>query len=113
MKQRNKILLIVFFGVLLSQSLSFAADVPTPSIPIPSFQIGVGAAGSPQDVAISLQILALLTVLSLAPAIFLMMTSFARILVVLGFVRKAIGLKRKGAQSESILHNVAVRTSPK
>ncbi len=28
-------------------------------------------------------------------------------------VRKAIGLKRKGAQSESILHNVAVRTSPK
>ena len=95
MKRRNNILLLGFFGVLLSQTLSLAADVRTPSIPIPSFQMGFGAAGSPQDVAISLQILALLTVLSLALAISLMMTSFTRILVVLGFVRKAIGLQQE------------------
>jgi flagellar biosynthetic protein FliP len=45
-------------------------------------------------VVLSLQILALLTVLSLAPAIVLMLTSFTRILVVLGFVRNALGLQQ-------------------
>ncbi|MEB3188635.1 MAG: flagellar type III secretion system pore protein FliP [bacterium] len=51
----------------------------------------IPASGSPQDVAINLQILALLTVLSLAPAILLMMTAFTRILIVLSFTRQALG----------------------
>ena len=45
----------------------------------------------PQDVAASLQILALLTVLTLAPAILMLMTSFTRIVIVLAFVRQAMG----------------------
>ncbi len=45
----------------------------------------------PQDVAASLQILALLTVLTLAPAILMLMTSFTRIVIVLSFTRQAIG----------------------
>lgn len=45
----------------------------------------------PQDVAASLQLLALLTVLTLAPAILMLMTSFTRIVIVLSFVRQAIG----------------------
>ena len=45
----------------------------------------------PQDVAASLQILAMLTVLTLAPAILMLMTSFTRIVIVLSFVRQAIG----------------------
>lgn len=45
----------------------------------------------PQDVAASLQILGLLTVLTLAPAILMLMTSFTRIVIVLGFTRQALG----------------------
>ena len=42
-------------------------------------------------VSTSLQLLALLTVLTLAPSILIMMTSFTRIIIVLGFVRNALG----------------------
>jgi len=44
----------------------------------------------PEDVALTLQILFLLTILSLAPAIVIMVTSFTRIVVVLSFVRSAL-----------------------
>lgn len=46
--------------------------------------------GGRQQVATSLQIILLLTVLSLVPAILLMFTSFARIIVVLSFLRQAL-----------------------
>lgn len=57
---------------------------------IPRLSIGVDAAQSPADVALSLQILFVLTVLTLAPAIVMMTTSFTRIIVVLSFVRSAL-----------------------
>ena len=65
---------------------------------MPSVFLGVRPADSPQDVAVTLQILALLTVLSLAPAIILMVTSFTRIAIVLGFVQRAIGLQQTPPQ---------------
>jgi flagellar biosynthetic protein FliP len=49
---------------------------------------------SPQGLASTLQILLLLTVVSLAPAILLMTTSFVRIIVVLGLLRQAIGTQQ-------------------
>jgi len=59
----------------------------------PSLTLDLGG-GSPLgeggQVAAGLQILALLTVLTLAPAILIMLTSFTRIIVVLGFVRRAL-----------------------
>ncbi len=61
------------------------------SLPIPSFQIGVGEAEGPEDVAVVLQVIALLTVLSLAPAIMILMTSFTRIVIVFHFLRQAMG----------------------
>jgi flagellar biosynthetic protein FliP len=69
-----------------------------PRIPIPLLQLSVTPADSPQDVALSLQILALLTVLSLAPAILLMLTSFTRIVVVLGFIQRSVGLQQTPPQ---------------
>lgn len=59
---------------------------------LPSIDINVGTASSPQDVSKGLQILVLLTVLTLAPAIFIMTTAFTRIVIVLSMVRQAIGL---------------------
>lgn len=57
---------------------------------VPQVQIGVKGAENPQEVAASLQILGLLTILSLAPAILVMMSSFTRIIIVLSFLRNAL-----------------------
>ena len=72
-----------------------APSAPTaPSVPIPQVNIGVGQAKSPQEVVGALQILLLLTVLSLAPTLLVLMTSFTRIIVVLSFVRTAMGTQQ-------------------
>jgi flagellar biosynthetic protein FliP len=60
------------------------------SIPIPRLP-GVSAAKSPQDVANTLVLLFLITILSLAPAILILMTPFLRISIVLSMLRQAIG----------------------
>ena len=85
-----------FFAPLMILLGSFAAFAQEGAqfIPIPVLQFGLGVAESPRDVATTLQILALLTVLSVAPGIILMMTCFTRILIVLGFVQRAIGLQQ-------------------
>ncbi|MDQ0337276.1 flagellar biosynthetic protein FliP [Caldalkalibacillus uzonensis] len=57
---------------------------------IPGLNLEIGASTDPEDVALTLQLLALLTILSLAPAILIMMTCFTRIVVVLGFVRMSL-----------------------
>ncbi len=58
---------------------------------LPTLDIKVGSATNPQDVSKGLQILILLTVLTLAPAILVMGTAFTRIVIVLSLVRQAIG----------------------
>ncbi len=65
------------------------ADAVT--FPIPSLNLGIGQAKGPGDVAVVLEIIALLTILSLAPAILILMTPFTRIVVVLHFLRQALG----------------------
>lgn len=65
-----------------------------PLFPVPQINLGVDAANNPKDVALSLQILLTLTVLSLAPSILIMMTSFTRIIVVLSFMRSALGTQQ-------------------
>jgi len=61
---------------------------------LPKIGLDVGTSDKPQDIALSLQIVALLTVLSLAPAILIMMTSFTRIIVVLSFLRNALATQQ-------------------
>lgn len=48
----------------------------------------------PHDVSTTVQLLLLLTVLSLAPAILLLMTSFTRIIIVLSFVRTSLSTQQ-------------------
>jgi flagellar biosynthetic protein FliP len=55
---------------------------------IPGINFGTEA---PQDVSVTLQLLLLLTILSLAPGILIMLTSFTRIIIVLSFVRTGLG----------------------
>ena len=58
-----------------------------------SITIDLGNSGRGQT-AVVIQILALLTVLSLAPALFIMVTSFTRIVIVLSFLRQALGTQQ-------------------
>ncbi len=71
-------------AILLIPSVAFGVTVPTVSF-------GIQEAESPQQVSTVLQVLFLLTILSIAPAILLMTTCFTRIVIVLGFVRQAMG----------------------
>ncbi|MGO4702138.1 flagellar type III secretion system pore protein FliP [Dyella sp. 2RAB6] len=73
--------------ILLLAPLPLLAD-PVTGIPVLNVQ---NAAGGGQSWTLSLQMLALMTVLTLLPAILLMMTSFTRIIIVLGFLRQALG----------------------
>lgn len=61
---------------------------------LPKISLQVEEAASGGDAAVSLQIIFLLTILSLAPSILIMMTSFTRILVVLSFLRSALGIQQ-------------------
>jgi flagellar biosynthetic protein FliP len=71
----------------------------------PSVTIDLGQTG-PKQTAVVLQILALLTVLSLAPAFFIMVTSFTRVVIVLSFLRQAIGAQQ--APPNQILLSLAL-----
>ncbi len=61
------------------------------AISAPTITFGMEDASSPQQISGVLQIFILLTVLSLAPGIILMTTCFVRIVIVLGFMRQAMG----------------------
>ena len=63
-------------------------------IPIPKIDLGVSEAQSPQEVALSLQILFLLSILTLAPSIMVLTTSFLRIAIVFDFIKKALSLQQ-------------------
>ena len=51
-----------------------------------------GAEGGPAQMSVAVQIVLLMTLLSVAPSLVLLMTSFTRIVIVLGFVRTALGV---------------------
>lgn len=66
-----------------------AAQPATPALP--QISVSLGQAQGPEQVVPTLKILFLLTVLTLAPAVLITMTSFTRIVIVLSFVRQAVG----------------------
>lgn len=61
------------------------------AVNLPTISFGITDAENPQEVSTALQVLFVLTILSVAPAILLMTTAFTRIVIVLGFVRQAMG----------------------
>ena len=84
---------LVVSGCLIALAVPALVQA-APLVPAPNLNIGVQPAGKPQDVALSLQILLMLTVLSLAPSIIIMMTAFTRIIVVLSFLRSALATQQ-------------------
>jgi len=66
----------------------------SPTFTIPKVSLGVDATSKPQDLALTLQIMIFMTVLSLAPALLVLTTSFTRIVIVFSFVRTALGTQQ-------------------
>ena len=88
---RNKKLL---GALLLVASLTLVASACAEPLALPTVSVGMGKVSKPADVAVVLQIFFLMTVISLAPSLLMMTTSFTRIVVVLSFLRSALGTQQ-------------------
>ena len=82
-------------------SLFAQEDAPVPpdtgdagNLPIPFIDLTVREPDSNQETALSIQLLLLLTIISLAPSIAVLMTSFLRVSIVLDFVKRALSLQQ-------------------
>ena len=91
---KKKFFLIPFACVC---TLLLAAAALAEPLALPTVSVGVTKATKPGDVAVVLQILFLMTILSLAPGLLIMTTSFTRIVVVLSFLRNAMGTQQAPA----------------
>jgi len=89
------LILLVLLPVLLSAQTAF-----------PKLSLGVEESDNPSDFVVTIQILALMTILSLAPSILIMMTSFTRIIIVFHFLRAA--LATQSVPSNQILVGLAL-----
>lgn len=87
-------LIIALFIIVSAIGLFFCASswAQDQGLALPAFDF-VKEAETPQDLSLTMQLFFLFTVLSFAPGIFLMTTSFARIMIVLSFLKKAAGLQ--------------------
>jgi len=88
--QKSIITLIIFLIIfILFIQNAFAGDFLFPSL-----NIGIQKGSDPGDISVILQIVFLLTVLTLAPAILILMTCFTRLVVVFSFLRHALGTQQ-------------------
>ncbi|WP_054958680.1 flagellar type III secretion system pore protein FliP [Paenibacillus dakarensis] len=84
-KIASAVVLLMLIGLILTTSAW--AD------PIPNIDIQIGNEGD-QPGTSALSLILLITILSVAPAILVLMTSFTRIVIVLGFVRTSLGTQQ-------------------
>lgn len=83
-----KRVLAILLPLLLLPSLVLAADPGIPAVTLTTNPDGSA------DYSVTLQILGLMTLLTFLPAILMMMTSFARIIIVFAILRQALGLQQ-------------------
>lgn len=82
----KRTLFVLFVLTILTATKTYAIEI---------FPFGdIGGNGNLEDNASTVQILLLLTILSLAPSILIMVTGFTRITIVLSFIRNALGLQQ-------------------
>ncbi|HEY8361833.1 MAG TPA: flagellar type III secretion system pore protein FliP [Tissierellaceae bacterium] len=90
MKRKTKFTILVIVILLLLTNVVYAES----NFSLLDKTITVGNNEDPGNYVFSLKLLLLLTILSLAPSILIMMTSFTRILIVLSLIRNALGLQQ-------------------
>lgn len=82
------ILLLLPVLVLFTSTEAFA------QITYPTVNLGFKTTDNPNEVVSAVKLVLLMTVLTLAPAILIMMTGFTRIIIVLSFLRQAMGVQQ-------------------
>lgn len=82
----------LIFVLFVFSGESFAQKATT--IPLPSIGLDIKSSDKPEDVSVTLQILLLMTVLSLAPSIMIMTTAYLRIIIVFHFLKNALGTQQ-------------------
>jgi flagellar biosynthetic protein FliP len=87
---RRLLLACAAIAAMLMAGAAFAAE---PALSMPGLQVNLGAAAKGGEFSSAIKILLGLTVLSLAPAILMSMTSFVRIVIVLSMLRHALGMQ--------------------
>lgn len=85
---KTKLLFMVSLAVLLS-AVSAKAQVTLPTV-----NLGFKSTDNPNEVVSAVKLILILTVLTLAPAILIMMTGFTRIIIVFSFLRQALGVNQ-------------------
>ena len=90
MKRKILTLVLVFISTFVWSGMVSSVE----ALSLPSIQLGVDDVEEPEKVSSALQILFLLTILTLAPSILILTTSFARIVIVLSFLRQAMGTQQ-------------------
>ncbi|MGC9211991.1 MAG: flagellar type III secretion system pore protein FliP [Athalassotoga sp.] len=88
----KKIIFLSFFLFFLSSAL-FAQTAPTPPS-LPSLTITIGGTPTSSQLSTTLIVLLIITVISLAPSILILMTSFTRIIVVFSLLRSAMATQQ-------------------
>ena len=90
MKKPIKIIIVACILIMIFSSTVSAE----PSISLFGKTVTLDDDGDPDNYVFSLQLLFVLTILTLAPSILIMLTGFTRILIVLSFIRSALGLQQ-------------------
>lgn len=94
--KRKKVLLTIFlsFVFIMIMPKSVYASVNNAAMPQVNVSLGNGASMNPNDYVSNIKILIFFTILALLPSIIIMMTSFTRIVVVLSFLKTAMGVQQ-------------------
>ena len=79
---------------ILLPLLFLASILGAEAVTIPTMNFELAAPKSPEQLVSSLNVLILLTLLFLAPSMVLVMTTFTRFIIVLGFLRQALGTQQ-------------------
>jgi flagellar biosynthesis protein FliP len=88
---RRHLFRLLLVGAFLASLLALAGCASVSDLQAPGVTFTVEPAGQPKAVSTGVQLLVLLTVLSVAPSILILATSFTRIVIVLSMLRTAIG----------------------
>lgn len=94
MKKSRLFLLISIFLIIFIFAAPIVIAANDPVLTVNENGVQIGGSNDPAQVSSSIQIILLLTVLTLAPSILMMMTSFTRIIIILSFVRNALGTQQ-------------------
>lgn len=83
------------WGGLIALFVALFVAIPAMAqMTLPSVNLGFKQANDPGEVVNTIKIILVLTVLTLAPAILIMMTSFTRLIIVFSFLRQAMGVQQ-------------------